>query len=224
VTLPWQVLPNNQTATATVTVAPAPGTTATITSPSNGASFAEGVTIALTGSGTDPQGGDLTGSALAWTSGIDGQIGTGTSFTRDDLSVGTHIITLTATGGEGGTGTASVTVTVYGPGSIVPGDWQTTVAFGTVDFTVNAQSTAVTYVRFNFAGYTCGTVTVSGWLGFGGTRPITNNEFGMDETDPDGNRFVFGGTFDQSGTQASGTWLLTVLGNTCTGTWQGTPL
>jgi hypothetical protein len=183
--------------------------------------FVEGATITFSGSGTDPEDGDLTGSALVWTSSLDGQIGTGTSFTWDDLSTGTHTITLTATDSNGGSGTASVTIRVSPFGSV---NWHAPTAFGTVDFTVNAQSTAVTYIWFNFSMYSCGTVTVSGSVGFESTWPITNNEFGMDVTAAGGDRFVFGGTFDQSGTQASGDWQVTLSGNTCSGTWQGAPL
>ncbi|MBA2244112.1 MAG: hypothetical protein H0W11_04090 [Gemmatimonadetes bacterium] len=85
---------------------------ATITSPTSGATFTEGAEIDFAGSATDPEDGTLTGGALVWTSNRDGQIGTGTSFSRSDLSVGTHTITLTATDSEGATGTASVTIAV----------------------------------------------------------------------------------------------------------------
>jgi uncharacterized protein YjdB len=218
-------VPGGAADTATITVDLGQAPTATITSPANGASFAEGATITFSGSGTDPEDGDLTGSALVWTSSLDGQIGTGTSFTRDDLSPGTHTTTLTTTDSDGGSGTASVTITVLGAGPIVPGDWQTTVAFGTVDFTVNAQSTAVTYIRFNVSGYACGnfsgdwTWTVSNF-----SQPIIDREFLIDVTFSNGDRLVFGGTFDETGTQASGTWQMTIFGNTCSGTWQGAPL
>ncbi len=51
-------------------------------------------------------------SSLIWTSSIDGEIGTGTSFSRSDLSVGTHTITLTVTDSQGATGTDSVSITI----------------------------------------------------------------------------------------------------------------
>ncbi len=94
--------------------------TVTITSPADGSTFNKGDTITFTGSATDPEDGALTGSSLVWTSSIDGQIGTGESFTKNDLSVGTHTITLTATDSEGATGTASVTITVSGSGGNKP--------------------------------------------------------------------------------------------------------
>ena len=86
--------------------------TAAISSPANGASATFGTTVSFQGSGSDPEDGSLMGNALVWTSSISGQIGTGTSFTRSDLAVGTHTITLTATDSQGATGQATRTITV----------------------------------------------------------------------------------------------------------------
>lgn len=86
--------------------------TANITSPTDGSSFQEGANITFTGTGTDPEGGVLTGSSLVWTSDQDGQIGTGTSFSRNDLSVNTHKITLIATDSNGLSGSDSISITV----------------------------------------------------------------------------------------------------------------
>lgn len=94
--------------------------TATITTPLDGASFAEGDDIAFTGTGTDLENGELTESYLVWTSSLDGQIGTGTSYTISDLSVGTHTITLTATDSDGATGSNSVSITVNAIGNTLP--------------------------------------------------------------------------------------------------------
>ncbi len=86
--------------------------TATIASPPDQAAFSPGEIITFTGSATDHEDGALAGAALVWTSSLDGQIGTGTSFTRSDLSEGTHRITLTATDSYGSHGSASVTIRV----------------------------------------------------------------------------------------------------------------
>ncbi len=84
--------------------------TADISSPSGGSEYDVGDTIIFSGTGDDPEDGSLTGGSLVWTSNRDGQIGTGTYFTRDNLSVGIHTITLTATDSEGATGTDSVSI------------------------------------------------------------------------------------------------------------------
>ncbi len=99
----------------TIVVEPIENTppTATITSPTNGSTYTEGDDITFSGTGEDAEDGTLTSSSLVWTSSIDGQIGTGESFTRNDLSVGTHTITLTATDSDDATGSDSITVTVF---------------------------------------------------------------------------------------------------------------
>ena len=53
---------------------------------------------------------------------------------------------------------------------------------------------------------------------------IIDREFLIDLTFSNNDRLVFGGTFDETGTQAAGTWQMRILGNTCSGTWQGAPL
>jgi len=68
--------------------------TATINVPSNKSAFNEGEAITFDGSAVDANGAALDGSSLIWTSNIDGQIGTGKSFTSSSLSQGIHLITL----------------------------------------------------------------------------------------------------------------------------------
>jgi hypothetical protein len=84
----------------------------TITAPLDGATIDQGSAVTFSGSAIDGLGVPLGGSSLAWTSSRDGQLGSGTSFTRSDLTVGTHTITLTATDARGVSADASVTVTV----------------------------------------------------------------------------------------------------------------
>ena len=109
------------TATRTVIVtAPNQAPTATITAPTNGASFVQGTTVNFAGSGTDPEDGTLPSPSLTWVSSIDGAIGTGPSFTSSTLSVGTHTITLTVTDSKGATGTATRTITITAPVNQAP--------------------------------------------------------------------------------------------------------
>jgi subtilisin family serine protease len=88
---------------------------ASITSPSNGASAVQGASVSFAGTGSDPEDGALSGSSLTWTSSRDGQIGTGTSFAKSNLSVGSHVITLTARDAQGLTGSAARSITIMAP-------------------------------------------------------------------------------------------------------------
>jgi hypothetical protein len=85
-----------------------------ITSPDDGGRFLAGETVAFAGSAHDPEDGSLSGSALSWESSLDGVLGTGTSFIRNDLSPGTHQITLIAADSRNATSSASIGITVAG--------------------------------------------------------------------------------------------------------------
>ena len=86
--------------------------TATITRPAAGLVVVEGTPLELAGGATDPQEGPLGGERLAWTSSLDGPLGTGSSLRVGAASVGVHTITLTATDSDGNTDDASVSVLV----------------------------------------------------------------------------------------------------------------
>ncbi|MBW1982657.1 MAG: right-handed parallel beta-helix repeat-containing protein, partial [Deltaproteobacteria bacterium] len=102
-------IPDDVVAVAVVSVNIVP--TVTITSPPDGSTFAGGSDILFEGYANDAEDGALSGGALVWTSDMDGQIGTGTSFSRT-LARGIHNITLTATDSEGKSATDSVSITV----------------------------------------------------------------------------------------------------------------
>lgn len=95
---------------------------ATITSPADNSIFPQGDVITFSGNGFDPEDGPLTGASLIWVSNIDGQIGIGDSFSRNDLSIGTHTITLRAIDSQGATGSASIQVIVGPRGLYVDDD------------------------------------------------------------------------------------------------------
>jgi len=86
-----------------------------INNPIDGNNFEVGEEISFACSATDLTDGTLTGDSLVWTSSRDGEIGTGSEFTRNDLSEGTHEITLSATNSLGKMGTYSITITVGEP-------------------------------------------------------------------------------------------------------------
>jgi hypothetical protein len=103
-------------AVATISLTVSPGTNqapvATITAPTNYALAAPGASVTFTGAGVDAEDGALTGASLVWTSSLDGQIGTGVSFSTNSLTTGLHTITLTATDAQSATGTATRTLTI----------------------------------------------------------------------------------------------------------------
>ena len=86
-----------------------------ISSPANGSSFPAGTSVSFSGSASDTEDGDLTGS-LNWTSSLDGGIGSGGS-PSFGLSAGTHTITASVT--DSGTNSSSASITVTVNGSIV---------------------------------------------------------------------------------------------------------
>lgn len=93
---------------------------ATITAPADGAEFAAGVAISFQGGAVDPEDGALGPSALAWESSLDGPIGTGAGFSRDDLSIGSHQIRLIATDSEGAVDTARISLGIGEPANEAP--------------------------------------------------------------------------------------------------------
>jgi hypothetical protein len=96
----------------TIVVVPNQPPVVTITAPTDGSTQEAGNNLTFSGTALDAEDGSLTGTALAWTSSLDGAIGTGTSFNKSDLSFGNHTIVLTATDSEGLTGTNSVQLTI----------------------------------------------------------------------------------------------------------------
>lgn len=88
---------------------------ATINDPLADWNYLVGDTIIFNGSGFDLEDGNLTGNSLVWISNLQGELGTGRYFVRDDLMPGIHLITLTAIDSEGATGTATRAITVRRP-------------------------------------------------------------------------------------------------------------
>ncbi|MFN7118380.1 MAG: carbohydrate-binding protein [Saprospiraceae bacterium] len=83
----------------------------TITAPNNNATFTEGTSINFKGTATDAEDGNLSAS-INWSSNRDGNLGTGASLSRANLSVGTHVITAKVTDSDGATGQASITIQI----------------------------------------------------------------------------------------------------------------
>jgi len=146
-----------------LTILPNAPPTAAISAPADGSEFLQGTDVTFAGSGTDPEQGELPGSALAWSSDRDGALGTGTSFAASDLSVGDHRVTLTATDQQGRTGAATVSVRITTPTGLPP-----TAEFG---FSCSALSCDFT----DSSTDPDGTVTAWTWdFGDGGTSTLQN--------------------------------------------------
>jgi len=92
--------------------------TVSISAPANGSSYPSGTSVTMTGSANDAQDGPLSG-AIAWTSSIDGSLGTGASVSKV-LTVGTHTITARATDSGGLVGQAQISVTITGTSTATP--------------------------------------------------------------------------------------------------------
>jgi len=87
--------------------------TATINSPGNNSVFSVGEDVNLRGWGNDGEDGVLNSAdAVSWSSSIDGELGVGENLTINDLTQGTHTITLTVTDSDGNTGTTTINITV----------------------------------------------------------------------------------------------------------------
>ena len=84
-----------------------------ITAPTDATTFQSGEIISFVGSASDTEDGDLTAS-LAWSSDIDGAIGTGGSFSTT-LTDGNHTVTASVTDSGSKSGSASVSITVGSP-------------------------------------------------------------------------------------------------------------
>ena len=140
-----------------------------ITSPADGSIFTVGELIDFQGTATDTEDGVLGSTSLEWTSDRDGSLGTGETLLRDDLSVGDHTITLTATDSRGSTGSVSVNITVNvpaAPTALIAGAVifaMTPLADITVTLSGDADATQLTTVigQFLFMDLAAGTYTVT---------------------------------------------------------------
>lgn len=98
---------------------------ATISSPADTFSN-EGENIIFSGTGTDSEDGQLNDGALAWTSSIDGPIGTGPTLVTSGLTPGDHDITLSATDSNGATNTTEPLLVHVEPTRFLKMGFQTT--------------------------------------------------------------------------------------------------
>jgi hypothetical protein len=101
--------------TTTTTLPPVPPGVV-ITAPASGVEVRQGDAIGFSAVADDPTEGDLS-AGLIWSSDLDGDFGSGASFSYAGLSFGAHLITARVTDAEGATGSASVTVVIDASGA-----------------------------------------------------------------------------------------------------------
>ena len=87
--------------------------------PANGSSYSQGSNVQFLGAATDDVDDTTTlSNTITWTSNLQGLLGTGPSFGRTDMNVGTHTITISVTDSGGLSDTEIRTVTINGTVSI----------------------------------------------------------------------------------------------------------
>lgn len=92
----------------------------TISAPNAGFEALEGTEVTFVGEATDAEDGALTGDALNWSSSLDGDLGTGGTVSTTSLSLGDHVVTLSASDAQGQTGSASVSLRITSLTGLAP--------------------------------------------------------------------------------------------------------
>ncbi|MDJ0766559.1 MAG: hypothetical protein QNJ97_26530 [Myxococcota bacterium] len=83
-----------------------------ITSPSEGGAFLQGVSITFICQATDVAGNTIPNANIVWTSDLEGQLGLGAVVSNALLTIGTHTITCAATDSAGKTGSDAINIEV----------------------------------------------------------------------------------------------------------------
>lgn len=89
--------------------------TAQINHPEDAEERVVGVPIPFIGVASDPEDGALSGASMVWTDSVEGEIGQGEQFDAALLTLGDHVVTLTATDADGNVGEASVSLVIVEP-------------------------------------------------------------------------------------------------------------
>lgn len=110
------------------------------------------------------------------------------------------------------------------------GEWGGPADFGYLGFTVDSTSTGITEITWDWIDFTCGIVTLNGSITstYVSPKAINKGQFPTVELSPfvsgdDDSSFSMSGTFDATGTNASGTYEAFVYGTTCQGAWSASP-
>ena len=104
---------SGKTGTAQITITIDAYPTVGILAPADNSIFAPGAVVNLTGTASDPEDGNRTGS-IVWISNLDGELGTGGTVSVSTLRSGTHTITARVTDTTGKTAEAQRTIVIEG--------------------------------------------------------------------------------------------------------------
>lgn len=127
-------------------------------------------------------------------------------------------------------GISDMSIQLYG-GSIdspVTGAWIGTSGFGELDFDVSSDGNAIEEVQFNFIDFSCGNVvSTSGSITFSNNPgwSIADDEFSIQLTLSQTleQEMQIQGTFKNTGTTATGTYIADFNDTICQGTWDAAP-
>jgi hypothetical protein len=111
----------------------------------------------------------------------------------------------------------------------VPGEWVGSPGDLTIDFVVASNGDGLEEIKIKFNDFSCGGITSNGSITISSSHPypITNSSFEEDFVlDPVDRQqtITIEGSFDSSGEFASGTYEAVFYSETCTGTWDASPL
>jgi len=201
--------------TRTITINPTSNTqpSLTVTNPANNSSYTFGQTVTFTGTSSDTQDGDLT-SQIQWTSNlqIPSLIGTGGSFTKNNLVVGTHTIIATVTDSGGLSNTRQRTITITASANtppvaniFSPANNSSYTYGATVTFTGTASDSQDGNITANLSW----TSSLQGFIGSGGSFTSNNLVAGL--------HIITATVIDSGGLQGSSARSITILppsGNT----------
>ena len=106
-----------------------------------------------------------------------------------------------------------------------PGEWSALADFGEFAFTVNPSGTGITKISFLFSEFKCGPATLSGEVSVENPSlwTIADGQFTAN-VDLMPNEITIRGKFDETGSQASGTWEVNASGTICMGAWECRPI
>lgn len=114
-------------------------------------------------------------------------------------------------------------------GSPVTGAWTGTGGFGELDFNISSDATAIEEVKLNFLDFSCGNiVSASGSITFSNNPgwSVTDGEFSIQLTLSQtlDQEMLIQGTFESSGTTATGSYEADFNDTKCSGIWDAAPV